>query len=918
MVASCGPRVSDGLSDSLVWSSDVEAPHHMKATHGTVQDLMTDPKRLKASPWPQALLAVEERRASAAPRLQQRRQIAVNDFIPVSQSTVIAAEAQVNRWCNALERLAWLGSRRLQSNAVATTAAAHAIGGATWPLAAFLLAAQQGDVGAQNAKMALWADGAWSQALEVYDSLTQRRLTPDPTSTSTAIMAAAEELWIVELQCSTILFNSAITACGRCAQWATALAIFTDHFTESLEKQESAWCKYRSNATYTTLPRGFRSLLLAVLVVDYSSLVMRTEKGKGRGRGLLFEARRLRDGRSLGAGLGGSGFVAERAEVTFNAALGACGQCAQWQVALQLMEDRDMGKASFPCDTIAHNTAMAALAKAGRWQHALWLLSSLTSGGADVISYATANDPNGNCSGGSDFFVLGMFKVELDIVAHWGVLDACAGRWAVAGEILAEMYKVGLVHFSAAPVASLAAFDRFAINLVDQIRARTMQLTPVVCDAAMVACESSGELDHLWLLLVSSERSPSAFLWGLALLGTSEAEVIQATEYARPYASVRVETQHADTRCLGELTAEMEDFSLEELVTAVWGVGSVAAQRRVLDVLRGLLDTRRGRPGRPGTLEKASWSPSPSFQDSKPVLVMRDSDRAVLLKPAGWEVYGQHTKRQLSSFAADVLGSRPIFEDPGHYHGFLHRLDVPSSGLILVAASYEAYYDLQVQLHSGQVQRDYTVLHHGRLPVSVNQVDSRLHWHGDGPTLAGGRGKPSRTLVVLQWYAESEVGSVSQSHLQICTGRKHQIRSHLAHIGHPVVRDGAYASFFTSCGDAAICARHWLHRHRLGFRDRTARLREIREAFATLSQALPFDLRESLGRLRHVVESKAQGQKIKGEKKPSSSSLPGPFRAAWPAQDPFAAHREPGGRNLRAMAEPEAKRQKTDAPEEEA
>ena len=40
----------------------------------------------------------------------------------------------------------------------------------------------------------------------------------------------------MELQCSTILFNSAITACGRCAQWATALAIFTDHFTESLEK----------------------------------------------------------------------------------------------------------------------------------------------------------------------------------------------------------------------------------------------------------------------------------------------------------------------------------------------------------------------------------------------------------------------------------------------------------------------------------------------------------------------------------------------------------------------------------------------------------------------------------------------------------------------------------------------------------
>ncbi|CAE7238710.1 unnamed protein product, partial [Symbiodinium necroappetens] len=434
--------------------------------------------------------------------------------------------------------------------------------------------------------MALWADGTWSQALEVYDSLTQRRLTPDPTSTSTAIMAAAEELWIVELQCSTILFNSAITACGRCAQWAMALAIFTDHFTESLEK---------SNATYTTLlgaceMGGRWELALEVLALSRSE-------------------RRCTN-------------------VTFNAALGACGQCAQWQVALQLMED--MGKASFPRDTIAHNTAMAALAKAGRWQHALWLLSSLTSGGADVISYATVAR---TCAAEFAWRIAAAVfadgrraQVELDIVAHWGVLDACAGRWAVAGEILAEMYKEGLPPTVRSYSAALAAGRvpwKFAINLVDQIRARTTQLTPVVCDAAMVACESSGELDHLWLLLVSSERSPSAFLWGLALLGTSEAEVIQeacgrallhlrsarsqisCNELASLWSSGSTLGAVNPTfhRCLGELTAEMEDFSLEELVTAVWGVGSVpsaesagilvAAQQRVLDILRGLLDTRR-------------------------------------------------------------------------------------------------------------------------------------------------------------------------------------------------------------------------------------------------------------------------------------------------------------------------------------
>ncbi|CAE7238708.1 unnamed protein product [Symbiodinium necroappetens] len=86
---------------------------------------MTDPNRLKASPWPQALLAVEERRASAAPRSTILHNVVLNSCAKaqkwrhclqlqhengfgnlVSQSTVIAAEAQVNRWCNALERLA--------------------------------------------------------------------------------------------------------------------------------------------------------------------------------------------------------------------------------------------------------------------------------------------------------------------------------------------------------------------------------------------------------------------------------------------------------------------------------------------------------------------------------------------------------------------------------------------------------------------------------------------------------------------------------------------------------------------------------------------------------------------------------------------------------------------------------------------
>ena len=81
--------------------------------------------------------------------------------------------------------------------------------------------------------------------------------------------------------------------------------------------------------------------------------------------------------------------------------------------------------------------------------------------------------------------------------------------------------------------------------------------------------------------------------------------------------------------------------------------------------------------------------------------------RLVIDKPPHWLVYDPGGKQQLSSlssFLQAAHGNRfPILHDAQHQFGFLHRLDVPSSGLILVAKSYEAYNDLRVQLSSGEI-----------------------------------------------------------------------------------------------------------------------------------------------------------------------------------------------------------------------
>lgn len=69
-----------------------------------------------------------------------------------------------------------------------------------------------------------------------------------------------------------------------------------------------------------------------------------------------------------------------------------------------------------------------------------------------------------------------------------------------------------------------------------------------------------------------------------------------------------------------------------------------------------------------------------------------------------------------------------ILDDADSDFGFLHRLDVPSSGLILAAKTYAAYYDLQLQLRSRSLARDYVVLNHGKL--KRHKVDARLFGSG--------------------------------------------------------------------------------------------------------------------------------------------------------------------------------------------
>eukprot|EP00435_Cladocopium_sp_Y103_P069180 s205_g32.t2 len=232
--------------------------------------------------------------------------------------------------------------------------------------------------------------------------------------------------------------------------------------------------------------------------------------------------------------------------------------------------------------------------------------------------------------------------------------------------------------------------------------------------------------------------------------------------------------------------------------------------------------------------------------DVKPSIILGLMDRMVVSKPPGWEVHDAGTPRQLHTWLRS-LGSWPILGDPEFDFGFLHRLDVPSSGLILVATTYGAYYDLQLQLRSGMIARDYVVLNHGWL--KRRKVDARLHWKGNSPTRSGGQGKPSRTrLSKLLALAGAAGSTFTLMLIRVLTGRRHQIRSHSMHIGHPTVSDGRYTSAETFQKDSAFCARNFLHRWSLTFRNAE---REVRKT----KLPLPMDLREAASKLTCVGQS---------------------------------------------------------------
>ncbi len=157
--------------------------------------------------------------------------------------------------------------------------------------------------------------------------------------------------------------------------------------------------------------------------------------------------------------------------------------------------------------------------------------------------------------------------------------------------------------------------------------------------------------------------------------------------------------------------------------------------------------------------------------------------------------------------------------------GVVHRLDRFTSGVMVVAKEDTAHWRLGRQFEERMVDKRYLALVEGDVEADADVIDAPL---GDSTSRIKGRrekqqvrydegGKPAVTVYRVRRRLGSGAGAHSLVELELKTGRTHQIRVHMAHIGHPLVGDDMYGGKHVEF-DGMLFARQALHAATLGFR----------------------------------------------------------------------------------------------------
>ena len=232
-------------------------------------------------------------------------------------------------------------------------------------------------------------------------------------------------------------------------------------------------------------------------------------------------------------------------------------------------------------------------------------------------------------------------------------------------------------------------------------------------------------------------------------------------------------------------------------------------------------------------------------------IVYEDDDLAVINKPAGMMVHAgagaSEEARNRGTLVNALLHHLKSLSSAGGElrPGIVHRLDKETSGLLVAAKNDEAHRKLSAQFAAREVKKKYVALVHGWVKKDSGTITQSISRDRVRRTRMTTRLEGGRTAVTHYRVArrlDSRFGKFTLMDVKIDTGRTHQIRVHVATMGHPVVGDTLYGAPSQARGKSAVISleRNFLHSAELEFRH--PRTGEI----VSLKTELPVLLREFL------------------------------------------------------------------------
>ena len=267
----------------------------------------------------------------------------------------------------------------------------------------------------------------------------------------------------------------------------------------------------------------------------------------------------------------------------------------------------------------------------------------------------------------------------------------------------------------------------------------------------------------------------------------------------------------------------LEGLRLDAAIARLFGLSRTAAaavvesgDASVDGVVRGKSDRVTGGAWLEVVLPGAESAPAPPPERVEGLRVVHEDDEVVVVdKPVGVAAHpspGWTGPTVVGGLTA--AGHRVATSGAEERQGVVHRLDVGTSGLMVVAKSEPAYSALKEAFRERTVEKRYLALVQGHPDPFTGTIDAPIDRHPGAPfkfaVVAGG--KPS----VTHYETVEAHRAATLLDVRLETGRTHQIRVHMAAVRHPCVGDVQYGADPVLARRLGL-TRQWLHAARLGF-----------------------------------------------------------------------------------------------------